>query len=142
MQEPTMTRTAIPPWLRQHLIDTGRWSTDGITRRARLRTHDCGATVLHGLDADNAAGTATVDPTPLDPTGEMLALLGNRPTYDYRPQTQELDGPRTALRITWAPANTRPGIHTLPAHICNTPPLPHLDIPAPPTKEATDAPPF
>jgi hypothetical protein len=137
-----MMRTPTPAWLRQHLIDTGVWSADGITRKAKLRTHTCGLLVLTGLDADLAAFPATVDPTPLTTTGEMLALLGNRDTYDYRPTTHELDGPRNALRITWAPANTRPGIHVLPAHACNQPPLPHLQIPAPPIQEATDAPPF
>lgn len=136
------TKTPISPWLKQHLIDTGRWSTDGAYRKARLRHHSCGLIVLHGLDADLAAGVATCDPHWLTPLGEALALLANRDTYDYRPLTQELDGPRGHRRITWAPATNQGSVRVLPAHACGQPPLPHFDIPPTPTKEATDAIPY
>lgn len=134
--------TPVPAWLRQHLIDTGIWSADGVTRKAKLRTHTCGLLVLIGLDADLAAFPATVDPTPLTTTGEMLALLGNRDTYDYRPVTRELDGPRRANRITYAPATDTGSVRVLPTHVCDAPPLPHYDLPAATTKELTDEAPY
>lgn len=132
----------IAPWLKNHLIDTGRWNHDGTTRQARLRTHTCGATVLTGLDADTCAIPTTCDPQPLTTTGEMLALLGNKPTYDLWVTSQQLDGPRRPAAITNRPATNTGSTRVLATHVCGTPPLPAHDTPPAPTKEATDACPF
>lgn len=128
------TKTPIPPWLKQHLIDTGTWTTDGTTRKAKLQTHTCGQLVLYGLDADTCAGTTTVDPLPLTPLGEAFALIQNRHTYDYRPNTQELEH-RDQHMIRQGFLN---GIQVLAQHICEQMPLPHT-IPATPLiQEASD----
>lgn len=133
----------IAPWLRQHLQDTGRWNGDHIGRRARLATHECGQPVLTGLNDDNCAWPTTVDPHPLTPTGEMLALLGGRHTYDYWIHAQELNGPRDHLRIPYRPATDTGSTRVLAAHICGTPPLPHYPSPPPtPNQETNDDPPF
>ncbi len=42
----------------------------------------CGAQVLRGLDNDRCALTATVDPTPIGPARELVALASGRTTYD------------------------------------------------------------
>lgn len=138
----TKTLPGMQPWLRQHLIDTGRWSTDGITTAAQLRTHTCGLIVLTGLDATLAAIPTTVDPAPLTTAGEMAALLQGRHTYDFWTTTSELHGPRRAWDITRAPATNTGRTRVLATHICGSTPLPSHPTPAPATEETTDACPF
>ncbi|HEU4544479.1 MAG TPA: hypothetical protein VFR23_25335 [Jiangellaceae bacterium] len=74
----------IPAWLQTHLTATGAWNTDGIGRALRARQCTCGARVLSGLDADRAALPAAVEPSPVDPAGELLALMQNRRTFRIR----------------------------------------------------------
>lgn len=133
----------IAPWLRQHLQDTGRWNGDHIGRTAKLLTHECGAPVLSGLDSDLCAWPATVDPTPLTPTGEMLALLGGRTTYDYWTASRQLHR-RVDVAITGHPATDTGSTRVLATHICGTPPLPAYPTPAisTTTEETSDVPPF
>ena len=128
------TKQPIPTWLKQHLINTGAWSTDGCTRKASLRHHQCGHLVLYGLDADTAAGTAIVDPLPLTVGGELAALLTGRNTYEYRPHIKELDH-RDKHMIAGKPAGSDPHIPTLAEHRCGSPPLPHLQPATQPRKE-------
>jgi hypothetical protein len=132
----------IAPWLRQHLQDTGRWNGDHIATTAKLATHTCGQPVLTGLDSDLCAWPATVDPLPLTPTGEMLALLGGRTTYDYWTNARQLHR-RIDVAIRGRPATDTGSTRVLATHICNTPPLPHYPAPAiTKTEETTDVPPF
>jgi hypothetical protein len=66
---------SLPRWL-QTPYRTG-------TRATRLiLCPRCGAPILAGLDADWCALTAHVDPTPITPAGEAVALLAGRRTYD------------------------------------------------------------
>jgi hypothetical protein len=74
----------IPAWLQHHLENTGRWNTDGISRAVHAARCRCGARVLRGLDAEMCALPAVVDPAPLDPAGEMQALITGRATYRLR----------------------------------------------------------
>lgn len=68
-------RVSLPEWLRRTLGDT--------YRSVRLRTCTrCNAPVLAGLDADNCAFAARVDMTPISATGEAVALLTGRRTFD------------------------------------------------------------
>lgn len=54
----------------------------GAPRRIRRRTCPrCGWPALIGLDADMCAGLAAVDPVPLTPFGEALALVRGMDTY-------------------------------------------------------------
>lgn len=111
------------PWLRQHLINTGRWNIDGINRAARARTcTHCPQILLAGLDDPRCAGPATVDPTPLSPLGEALALIDGRTTYTLtrRGNHLELDH-RNQWTITAHPAGTQPGVDIVAEHRCSTP---------------------
>lgn len=136
----------IPRWLQTHLENTGRWDTDGIHRAVTTRLCKvCKTRVLTGLDDDACAAPATVDPTPLDTTGEALALLAGRATYDLtrRGDRYELDH-RSPLTIRTHPPGSRPS-DVLTDHRCHAPSLPaapsaHQPRPAP--AGCTDDPPF
>lgn len=68
---------------------TAQWLKDrqaAWARSANLKPCPlCRATVLAGLDADNAACPIRCDPTPLTEMGEAVALLQGRTTYDLLP---------------------------------------------------------
>lgn len=73
--EPVRKPPRIPAWLAHAQGDT--------YRTARLRTCPrCHAPVLAGLDADICAFSVRADLTPIDETGEALALLTRRRTFD------------------------------------------------------------
>lgn len=107
---PEATRTPMPAWLREHLHATGKLGRDAITRRAKTGFCDtCWSIVIRGLDAPIAALPVTVDPQPLSPLGEVLALAAGRRSYDltWRGDRYELDH-----RDHW-------GIRTRPAGAIN-----------------------
>lgn len=137
-------RAVIPAWL-QRLLEAK--NPDGITRAVRATyCRGCGAHVMRGLDADVAALPTVVDPTPLDPLGEALALLANRPTYSLRwVGRYEIDH-RLGATIAAHPAGSQPSVDVLAAHACNAAsltahPRGHASRP-PRAKELTDDPPF
>lgn len=71
------------PWLRQHLIETGRISLDGISRKANLRNcRRCDGPIIVGLDHEPCGIPTSADPTQLDPVAEMFAIALGRWTYD------------------------------------------------------------
>lgn len=73
----------LPNHVKQHLIQTGTLTTDGLGRKAQLRTcSTCRALVIVGLDTNRCAIRAVADPTALDQVGELLALLAGRHTYE------------------------------------------------------------
>lgn len=102
------------PWLRQHLIDTGKLGRDGITRKAQLRScHRCRAPVIVGLDHEPCGYPVTTDPTHLDQTAELIAILLGRRTYD-------LTGtPNLNPRNHWRIKGDRK-YPVLPSHQCRT----------------------
>jgi hypothetical protein len=122
-----------PSW-----IQRGR---GGATRAAGIRLcPKCRAPIITGLDADICAFTVRVDPTPLTPLGEAVAVLQGRTTYNLAggPGRKELD-PREAHHIE------KPRRYpVLAEHRCNRP-LDAFAAPAP-KKERTvaddDTPPF
>ena len=106
--------------------------------RARLdRCPRCDAATIHALTAPPAAWEVRTDPVPLDPPGEILALIAGRMTYDLVTTAghQQLLF-RDQFRITgrkWPVLAT----HTCPG------PIPWHAIPAPaPRKSLPDNPPF
>ena len=114
--------TPIPAWLKQHLIDTGAWSIDGCSRKAKLRRHSCGDVILYGLAGSRCSWSAVVDVTPLSALGEALAKIGGRMTFEL--WGMELE-PRDAIKIKHQPAGICPR-DILAANICGSPPLPSL----------------
>lgn len=137
--------TTMPQWLTAHLQATGRLNTDGISRRIRAtQCRDCGATVLRGLDADAAALAVTVDPHPLNPLGEALALLQPRRTYSLQPRHpagHQID-PRDRVTIETRPAGTDRNTDTLAEHQCHATPLPTTTSAFDRRPDLPDEPPF
>lgn len=134
----------LPPHIRRHLQATGVLTDRGTSRRARLiECRFCRAWVVAGLDADVAAFDSSADPTPLTPTGEVLALLDGRATFDLteRRDRSELDY-RDAAVITGHPADRG---RVLAEHRCGLPvPTTWAAPPQQATRTATDpdTPPF
>lgn len=106
----------IPRWLEAHLTDLGRWNADGVGRAIRSRVCRCGAHTLRALDDDMCGLPVTVDPGPLDPVGEMQALISGRATYRllHTNSRWEIDR-RTQFDIAAQPAGA---VDVLAAHQC------------------------
>lgn len=136
----------LPTWLRAHLEATGRLDTDGVRRAVSAAVcRTCGAHVLRGLDDDRCAGVAICDPEPVDATGEALAQLAGRATYDLarRGDRFELDF-REPPAIAGHPAGCS-GRDVLAAHRCHSPCLPTAPaatLAARTTSGCTGPPPF
>jgi hypothetical protein len=122
-----------PSWLLNHLITAGHVTETGISRRARIRTcRTCSTHTLVGLDNDRCAFEATVDPTPLSPLGEALAIVEGRRTLALHHEAGRyvLD-PRAADHIADHPAGSRRREDVLREHRCDTaPPVDALTAPS------------
>lgn len=107
-----------------------------MSRRAlEDKCRQCRGQILTGLDEDDCAFRAAVDPTPLTALGEALALLARRRTYELRDR-------RLFRRDRWQIAGRQAGTQylVLADHSCNSSPLPSIPLPAPEKrKEATHA---
>lgn len=122
MQKPVTTSHC--PTLKELQALTGHPTGRGVKA-----THcpSCKTPILAGLDQDTCAIRATVDWTPLNPAGELAALLAGRRTY--RLDLQPGGNPKLTRRT---PADIRRPIKKwmradiVPAHQCNTPPLPTI----------------
>lgn len=109
---------ALPDWLVRHLQTIGAMGNDRIGRRAHpSRCVKCRRLVLTGLDNDRCAWVAIVDPLPLAPMGEVLALLSGRRTYTLHVGVGvcELQA-RDQWQIAGSPAGVRYDVY--PAHVC------------------------
>lgn len=109
---------ALPGWLVRHLETIGAIGNDRVFRTARpAQCRHCSWSILVGLDNDRCALPAHVDPWPLAPIGEALALLSGRTTYALHvgPGLCELQR-RDSWQIRGAPAGTRYDV--LAAHVC------------------------
>lgn len=112
----------IPPWLQAILEAKGAWNGDGIGRAARAGyCRDCGQVVLRGLDADRVALTVTVDPQPLNPLGEFLALATGRLTFSLRWRGRYEIDRRESCHIQTAPARVRGKSSVVVEHRCGDP---------------------
>lgn len=124
---------AMEPWLRQNLL-----TKTGGFRAAHFAicTH-CRQWTLTGLDDDQAAIQATVDPTPLTPAQEAECAIAGRRTYTLgrtaggKPQIETRD-------IYGIAAPTKRTV--VPAHRCQGPRYPNT--PPPPPRNTTDECPF
>lgn len=93
------------------------------------RCRRCARVVLAGWDDDYCAMLATVEWVPLSAVGELVALLGGRPTYELRAGRPWTITRRWGRQIT----SHHPGTHdwrgcfdVVAAHRCNGPLLPDL----------------
>lgn len=93
------------------------------------RCPTCKASVLVGLNDDLAAFQVVVDPTPLTPIGEALALLAGRPTLHLH--TDHTHRRYLARRDRWhikgQPAGSIDRLYpfdVVAEHVCNADPLP------------------
>ena len=126
----------LPGWLRDRI---GTPTYRGVTHH-RCRT--CKAQILEGLDEDVCAFRATVDPDPLTPLGEALALIADRRTYELRRHSR---GWALWHRDRWQITGRVAGSKYLVVadHQCHTAKLP--TIPTPPRvkkAKANDEPTF
>lgn len=103
----------------------------------------CKAPVLAGLDDELCGFPTTVDPTPLSPIGEALALLAGRTTYRLDKDQQLWR--RDRWQIAGQPAGTVDRLFphdVVASHSCGAPPLPSIESQLQPksttTKEAND----
>ena len=115
----------MPDHVVAHLVATGVLTPDGTTRRATPRPCPrCRRLVIVGLDDDRCAMTATVDPQPLTPAGELSALLTGRPTYTLTPQRNAYTlNRRDQFAIAAKPAGTLRNADVVAAHECGAPEL-------------------
>lgn len=115
---------ALPEWLVRHLQTIGAIGNDRVFRAARpARCRHCACPVLTGLDADRMAWVATVDPLPLAPIGEALALLAGRSTYALHVGVGRCELQiRDRWQIQGSPAGTRYDV--MATHVCGGPWLP------------------
>lgn len=87
--------------------------------RAR-KCRQCRAPVLVGLDGELCSFTAVVDPDPLTPYGEALALLAGRDTYTLRRRAGRFT---LTAREVWHIAGGTPG-DVVARHHCPALPIP------------------
>lgn len=102
---------ALPDHVKNHLIQTGKLTTQGLGRRAQLQTCTrCPALVIVGLDSHRCALRAVCDPVALDQLGEALELIAGRATY-------ELWGRELERRDQWKISGGMPR-PVIPEHEC------------------------
>ena len=121
-----MTRPEpIPNWLLKKLMIDGVIGPGGITRKAKPRRCKCRAVILTGLDHPTmCALERRVDPDPLTPLGEALALVEGRYTVSLNHEAGAyVLNQRYDLQIQDWPASTRHGEDILRQHRCTTPPI-------------------
>lgn len=112
------------PWnvVAEHLIRAGLMTADGITRRAKAINCGCGAAILAGLDDDIAALPVRVDPKPLTPLAEALAVVVGRATATLRREARGyVLNYRDSYRIAGHPAGAG-HYDVLAEHVCGTAP--------------------
>lgn len=108
------------PWLKRMLIQTGRMTESGLTRRAKIRIHVCGIPCLAGLDDDICAREVWLELQPINTLGEAEAMLEGRYTVEYWPGADKLY-PRWPENITHVPAGTDTRTRQMVEHRCNAP---------------------
>lgn len=129
-QAPTPADVGTPQWLAEHIRTTtgadpgARWAWHGRCPRCKART-------LQGLNDIHLAWTIRVDPAPLGPVGEALALLAGRETAWLRWDTSSSGARRLALtrRDRWdigAPERSLMwrSADVVAVHVCDAPRLP------------------
>lgn len=99
-----------------NLPDLVRASRGGGRNTKTGRCTQCRQPVLRGLDEDMCALLVEVDPTPLTPLGEAMALLAGRKTYDLARDTGRWQLTR---RGRWRITGPRHNTDVVPAHRCH-----------------------
>lgn len=137
--------TTMPPWLAQHIADT-TGAPPNLHHLQHRRCPHCRAHVLIGLSDTTCATTVTIDPAPLTPTGEALAQLAGRWTYNLTRRGRHY---QLRQRDRWHIASQSPDhqAHDVVAdHTCHAPlpaqPSVHQPLPAAARGGTDDQPPF
>jgi hypothetical protein len=125
----------MPDWLHRLLEQKS-----GGFRAARWRRcPKCDRITLHGMDADMAAGMATVDPTPLTRQQEIWCAIHGRQTYSLRIDPDRKieinDRPRYSLGLECRNP-------VVPEHQCGSEYPGFLDLPPKGGNSTTGPPPF
>lgn len=108
-------------WLRDHLLRTGHMTETGVSRSAKLRTCRCGEQVVFGLDDVMCALEVHVDPVPVSPLGEALALIEGRRTLAlHREGAKFVLDVRSSSHIVKRPAGAGTREDVLRQHRCDT----------------------
>ncbi|MHC6592409.1 hypothetical protein [Arthrobacter sp. C152] len=124
-------------WLKQ-LLET---KTGGFRAARWQRCPTCDQITLHGMDADIAAGMATVDPTPLSPLQELACFIVGRDTYVLKPREKGYELSDRSGAYLYGPRPPDHGSKTIvPAHQCGAR-FPGF-IPRPNNQETTNEPDF
>lgn len=139
-------------WLLDHLVQSGHVTESGLTRKARVRSCPgrCGQQLLSGLDDPaTCALEVRVDPVPLSPLGEALAVVEGRYTVALHREAGRLVlDPRSPYDIAARPAGTGDREDVMRQHRCGDPPptgalaAPSTHPEAGPQTPVDDEPPF
>lgn len=131
----------VPKWLKDRI---------GVPTRGRgckaTKCLVCQQSILAGLDEDQMAMPALVDPIPLSPLGEALALMDGRHTYKLARHKQGLAlWRRTHFNIRAHPASEETIV--VADHKCGGPKFPAVEIQSLPARSKKglpydDEPPF
>ena len=80
------SKEPIPDWMLRRLQAAGHIdATTGATRRTRAcYCQNCHRGVMRGLTSPPTSWPADVDPIPLTPLGEVMALMAGTRTYELR----------------------------------------------------------
>ena len=118
----------MPAHVQQALIDAGHMTTDGLTRKAKLRTCPrCRRWILVGLDHGRSAIKVVADPVDLDQLGELGAVLAGRLTFDLWGVEMEY---RSPVKIRGGQRRRIVGEHLCLNSMTPTPEIVGLFIPA------------
>lgn len=119
------TRDAMSDEARQRAIARAQQGPQRAAQSSGCRL--CGRPVMVGLDDDSCALTAVVDPYPLSPAGEVVALMQGRKTYTlaWAGGRYEIDR-RDEWRIEGNPPGSRPTVDVVVNHECGTQPFQRL----------------
>lgn len=114
--------------IQRRRLAAGLVDAEGTSRKVRARTcARCSAPVLGALDGAWLAVTVSLDPTPVDVMGELLAVIAGRGTWrlSWCGGHYEVD-PRTAIEIERTPPTE---VEVLAGHRCGEPLPPAMRAP-------------
>lgn len=127
----------LPQWLNEEIAK--QHPPNQRIQATWTRCPKCAHIILTGLDDPCLGQAAAVDPTPLDPYGELACAILHVPTYRLHHYGTTA---RITRRTVWdKPAGAPNTSPVVPAHRCHRR-FPGFTIPAEPERQNHDNPPF